>query len=244
MPIFHTQTPRTRGQTVALQAFIHGQLMLKLLYCWEYGQYGRETMRLSCPSFKSLCAVTALLFLAACSKNVTSDVTRFHQLPAPAGESVAIVAAVKEQQRSLEFSRYAALIGEKLRGLGYSPAGEAAPALIAQLGYGVRSLGPVYDNDSPVSVGVGVAGGSHHSSVGIGISTRLGDRDTKGNYSRFLTFTMTEAATGKTVYEGRVQSNGTTNNLPEVMPYLIDALFLDFPGKSGSSNTVRAKLNE
>ena len=43
---------------------------------------------------------------------------------------------------------------------------------------------------------------------------------------------------GKRYYEGRVESTGQTETLPAVMPYLIRALFADFPGNSGQTRRV------
>jgi hypothetical protein len=40
------------------------------------------------------------------------------------------------------------------------------------------------------------------------------------------------------VFEGRVESNGTESSLPEVMPYLITAMFNNFPGESGTTKVV------
>lgn len=43
---------------------------------------------------------------------------------------------------------------------------------------------------------------------------------------------------GKRYYEGRVESTGQSESLPAVMPYLIRALFTDFPGNNGQTRRV------
>lgn len=40
------------------------------------------------------------------------------------------------------------------------------------------------------------------------------------------------------LFEGRVISKGTTASLPKIVPYMIEALFKDFPGPSGETRTI------
>ena len=43
------------------------------------------------------------------------------------------------------------------------------------------------------------------------------------------------------VYEAKVISSGSTSQLPEIVPVMIEALFEEFPGKSGSTRTVHTQ---
>lgn len=45
-------------------------------------------------------------------------------------------------------------------------------------------------------------------------------------------------AAGKRFYEGKVESTGQTDALATVMPYMIRALFTDFPGNNGQTRRV------
>ena len=45
-------------------------------------------------------------------------------------------------------------------------------------------------------------------------------------------------ATGKRLYEGTVQSDGGSDSLGAVMPYLIRSLFTDFPGNNGVTKRI------
>ena len=45
----------------------------------------------------------------------------------------------------------------------------------------------------------------------------------------------------KKVYEAKVISSGSTSQLPEIVPVMIEALFEEFPGKSGSTRTVHTQ---
>ena len=57
-------------------------------------------------------------------------------------------------------------------------------------------------------------------------------------YMRNLQMNIVDESEGERIFEGRVQSNGTGNQLPEVMPYLITAMFENFPGESGVTKVV------
>jgi hypothetical protein len=46
------------------------------------------------------------------------------------------------------------------------------------------------------------------------------------------------------IFEGRVQSTGQQNRLPEVMPYLITAMFSNFPGENGVTKMVTIETDQ
>ena len=47
-------------------------------------------------------------------------------------------------------------------------------------------------------------------------------------------------ATGERLFEGKAEAASTSNRLPYLVPNLIQALFTDFPGRSGE--TVRISI--
>jgi hypothetical protein len=57
-------------------------------------------------------------------------------------------------------------------------------------------------------------------------------------YPRQLILNIEQAKDGAVVFEGKVKSYGTEDNLNEVMPYLVDAMFQNFPGESGVTRVV------
>ena len=48
---------------------------------------------------------------------------------------------------------------------------------------------------------------------------------------------------GKRYYEGRVESTGETESLPAVMPYMLRALFTEFPGNNGQTRRVDVPMD-
>ena len=64
-------------------------------------------------------------------------------------------------------------------------------------------------------------------------------------YLRNFKLTIAEnTAARKHLFEGRVQSLGQQNRLPDVMPYLITAMFSNFPGESGTTKVVTIEMDE
>lgn len=179
------------------------------------------------------------LLISGCTSAIVSDVTRFHQLAPANGNTVEIVSLDPALQKSIEFGQYAEMIGSELGKQGYRAQTDGGSALTAQITYGAR-LVAVMDDASGSQVSVGMGGGSRGSSVGIGISTSLGSSEPKRDFVRFLTLDIVRRADGARLYEGRVESRGPENSLPYIMPFLVNALFEDFPGESGESNRVKA----
>jgi len=188
-----------------------------------------------------------LLALGACAASIKSDVTRFHRLPQPQGETIAIVAADSRKEGSLEFQRNADILMGYLSRQGFRPATDAPPAYIAQLDYYQQPVGD-FDDGSRSNVSIGIAGGSggyHSSHVGVGFGTSFDVGEPRGGgASRTLTLTIDRTESGERVFEGRVKSMGPARNFEGALPYMIEALFTDFPGQSGTTITVETEVRQ
>lgn len=198
---------------------------------------------------RRLALLASLFVLNACATpGFQAEVTRFHTLPTPAGETL-LIEPLDDQEAGIEFGAYASLIGERLGALGYIPArgsggnggsGDGEPRIIAKIGYDVVEVAPLKKNGSGLRVGLGVGGGGRHVGGGLGTSFDLSGGP-KPEYMRRLTLVMTDRETGQRLFEGHVESRGRTGDLALVMPSLVDAMFTGFPGQSGT--TIRVKLN-
>ena len=211
-------------------------------------------------------------FLASCSQSIRSNVMRFHQLPAASGEKIVIVPMDPANNSSIEFANYAALVGNALGGYGYVPANGGEADLIVELGYGVddgqrvvrtspgmygfmgyggyrgRYFNPWFPYHSPYFYGGGFYprslyyGGFYdpfgYYPLGMGPSQRV-----YTNYTRYLKMVIRPNAEGaQNLYEGEAKSTGRNNRLHEVMPYMVQALFANFPGESGSSERIAVEI--
>ncbi len=195
----------------------------------------------------------ALLGLAGCARTFEADVSRFHRLTAPDSETIRIVPADPAKVGSLEFEQYAGLVRAQLIDAGYRPVAED-PDILAKLDWSVsegrekiRSY-PGYYDYYPY-FGFDHYGGFGHYGYG-GFYPYYGYAGYGGYgggvYSttvRSVTLTLRlMRPTGEILFEGRAVSEIGKPDLPAVMPYLVQALFTDFPGESGRTQTVELKL--
>lgn len=210
----------------------------------------------------AILTVLAALALSACASAIRSDVSHFHQLSnINQGATFTIVPKDPGKQGSLEFAQYAGLIRAQMVALGFTPvnAGNASD-LIVQVDYAVsdgeqvtRDYYPYY----PYGFGYGYGHyGFHHARFhhfghfghgfypyGYGYGYGYGNYSYTV-YTRSLEIDIVRpSAPGsrEVVFEGRLSSVGRENSLPEVMPYLVQAMFTDFPGEQGKMRHVKIK---
>ncbi len=225
-------------------------------------------------TYKIIITLLAIGFLASCTQSIRSNVTRFHQLPRPNGEKIVIVPMNKAYNGSLEFANYATLVGNALGSHGYVPADGDEADLIVELDYGVvegqktvrvspgvgafgyyggyysHYFNPYFPYRNPYFYGSRFYGYPYgyggfydpfgYYPLGYGPSVR-----TYANYNRYLKMVIRPNKDGAlNLYEGEVKSTGRNSNLHEVMPYMVQALFTNFPGESGASERVSVEIPE
>lgn len=212
---------------------------------------------------KNLITLSALVFLSACSISVRGDVSSFHYLPEPSGESIAIVPmSLSQQADSLEFQEYAGQVRRQLVMLGYTTASKEDADLIVELGYGAkRERG---SRRSPFRMGMSFGYNDPWYGYGYGYYNWYYWRHNAFFYSNYydpfyrpwghnnfdqrlyareFKLDIREAG-GDKIFEGRVESLGRTKNLPKVIPLMIEAMFVDFPGESGAVKQVVVREEE
>lgn len=209
------------------------------------------------------------LLLAACAAPIRSDVTRFNEITRPRGESFIIIAKNPGREGSLELQTYAAEVSRHLVAEGYRPAGEGEPDLIVTVDFGISGpleegyesrpapyfgftyFGHRYPYGNPYGYPYydpyGPYYGPDYGYAGLNSFQRWRYSylyDTS-DYKRIVYERAFEMAIKKNkggfVFEGRAVSVGRSRDLPKVMPYLIEALFTDFPGQNGSTVRVTIK---
>lgn len=208
----------------------------------------------------ALAALSAgALALAGCATpGLRADVARFQtQLPAPQGQSFRIEAADPALAGGIEFGHYASLVAGELTRFGYRPAapGEAADLVVSMAydidkgrerirtepGFGNPWYGGYYGFGRgyyrPVVVrsrhgGRRIVYGWHDPFMwGPGWG---GDQIT--SYTVFtsgLDLRINRAADGYRLFEGRAEAQSRDNDLTQLVPSLVEAMFTGFPGNSG-----------
>ncbi len=210
-------------------------------------------------SFARISAVAAgLVFLAACSRPFEARVQSFQVMPQAQGQSFRIAALNPESGGGLEFESYAELVKTELRKHGYQPAAASADAQLTVLldygsgpgreriatrpgsysGWGWGGRGWYYPGWYSPWYGPWGWGGPWGSGW-----------DTPEVYSytvypAFLHIVIQRAADAQPLFEGRAESTTRVNDLPSVMPNLVQALFTDFPGTATRSKVVRIPANK
>lgn len=192
-----------------------------------------------------------LMTLAACASPFKADVSRFQsQLPAPQGQSFAVVADDPRLAGGLEFAQYARLVDAQMTELGYTQSTPDQASLIVRFAYGVdrgrervRSTGPTpYWGPWAGYGGMGYWGGGRW---GYGGPWRYGWYDPFFDssvtsytvYTSEVSLKIDRRVDNVRLFEGRAQAVSTSSNLQYLVPNLVEAMFTDFPGNSGE--TVR-----
>ncbi len=211
-------------------------------------------------------ALVLALLAAACAAPIRSDVTRFNTLSTPKGETFIVLAKNPAKDGSLELQSYAAEVSRHLIAEGYRPAGEGKPNMIVTIDFGISEpleegyesrpapyfgftyFGhPYYPYGYPYYDPFGPYYGPYYGYSGYYAFRRshLSYLYGTSDYKRIVYERAFEMAIqkneGKYLFEGRAVSVGRSNDLPKVVPALIEALFTDFPGQDGSTVRVTVK---
>lgn len=208
-----------------------------------------------------VCALSVAL-LSGCAGFIRSDVAVFHQLGDSPTPTIYVFVPLKDQENSLEYKTYAALMRQELRKHQYREAtAQEKPDVLIAFNYGI-------DRGRQKLESIPIFG-----QTGVSSSTTYGTLSTYGNYGSYsgtTTHTPTYGVVGSStvsrteysrglwlyivdansigteklnvLYEGNVKSAGSSSQLSRVMPVMIQALFKSFPGKSGATRTETSPL--
>ena len=200
-------------------------------------------------------AASLALGLAACAApSFKADVSRFQtQLPAPQGQSFAVVAEDPALAGGLEFAQYANLVSAQMAKLGYVEAASPESAnLLVRFDYGVdngrervRTTNAGFGGYGPWGRWGRFGGFGYRRSFAFGFyDPWLAAPDVRSFtvYTSDIDLKIDNSATGERLFEGQAQAASRSNRLQALVPNLVDALFTDFPGNSGE--TLRITIRE
>ncbi len=219
----------------------------------------RDVSRRSRPLSAIILALSLSAGLAACATPFKADVSRFAaQLPAPAGQSFAVVAEDPTLAGGLEFSLYADEVAEELTRLGYTEAvSPEAANLLVRFDYGVdngrervRTTGGGFAGPGAFGPWGGFGGFGFRRNFAFGFYDPFlggfGGPDVRSYtvYTGDIDLKIDNVATGERLFEGRAESVSRSNRLQAIVPNLVDALFTDFPGNSGETLRITIRDDE
>ena len=203
-----------------------------------------------------LVKVGAVLALAGCAATVPARVTTFQQWPSDAVGTTWKFSTSREQQDSLEYRQYADMVRSALSPIGIVEArdGDAARFSVT-MSYGVepvqlrveRSYDPFYSPWGPYGYG---GFGGRRGRAGMGFGYAWGApypstwSSTTVDVSRsFLKVEIRDVGRNNTkVYESTAVNTGS-GSLPEVMPYLVRAIFDRFPDTNGQVRQINYEVD-
>ena len=201
--------------------------------------------------------------LSGCATGLPTQVTRYQALPAPAGQTFYIVP--ESGAPTLEFGQFASIAARQLQEEGYRPAGAPQTAdLLVRLSYGVDEGQRVYVRDPfarsrfydpfyggfygrPYWSRFGYYGARSpfyygwddpfwYSSPYAGYGRGFGGRiDAYTLYKSRLDMTIARKTDSQPLFEGHVKARSQTDELGVLVPNLIEAMFTNFPGRSGET---------
>ncbi|RED16649.1 uncharacterized protein DUF4136 [Parasphingopyxis lamellibrachiae] len=218
--------------------------MIERNFSCDMGWHNRAMADTLIPSLRTALLVLLIAIVTSgCTPGISCDVYRLHRLPAPTGETVAIVAADSDLQTSLEFANYRALFEERLSNAGYTPVADTAEAtLIAEIEYSVSEGAPRVMSSWPrCSYRYYYRSGEPFNPQWYGYRCwEPPTVSTIAQYVRELRMDIRPAGQPQSepLFEGRATSIGLSNRMSEIMPYLVAAIFDNFPGESGQWKTI------
>jgi hypothetical protein len=189
-------------------------------------------------------APALLLALGGCMAGLPTQVSRFNNLSAPpAGQSFVIQPTNPRNQGGIEFGQYAQLVRQHLLAQGFREATAASAAdLVVLLDYGVDngqqkvtsypSFGYPYRAFRPYFWGW----------YDPFLFDAAPEVESYTVFTSFVDMDIKRTADGQAVFEGTAKARSTMDKLPKLVPDLVEALFTNFPGKSGE--TVKITIPE
>lgn len=189
------------------------------------------------PAFALSLGALALGGCASSSWVSPVEVTRFTgTTPAELGMgTISIQPVSTDSPQSIEFSLYRAELAQQLTELGYSVV-DGASRQVAVLD--IQQATSQAQRRGPVSVGGGASTGSYGSGVGLGVGIDLSGPKPDEILTNVAVY-IRPADNGGNLWEGRARFTATANSEfadpAMAASRAIDALFTDFPGRSGET---------
>lgn len=202
--------------------------------------------------FAASVAVMAGMVGCAANNQFAARVTTFQQWPADANGQSFRFEQVPAEQNTLELQSYQALVATQLRRVGLTPAQPWARDARFNVRMSYQAVPFQTWDDVPAPFYGGPAFSYGHFGYGHGFGLGYGMMFPFGGYGpaytavpvtawrHTLEVSIRDASRGDAeVFQGRATHDAGREALARVMPYLVEAVFQDFPLGSGQVRTVR-----
>lgn len=195
-----------------------------------------------------------IAFLTACASPITAKVTSFNQWPADAAGSTFSYITPADKANDLEQAAYEGYVQAELEKLGLK---RAAPGQVGRIqvdvltGNGTKDkkyrealYEDYYTYQPPFRDGAGNVFPGYWAPDRFG-ARYVGDREVTRTVQisnlrlRLLDAQGSPPGKPKAVFESRAAYEGDNEDLPDLVPYLVRAVFDGFPGQNGRVRVVR-----
>jgi hypothetical protein len=184
-----------------------------------------------------------LFFTIILSSCVSTKTIRYYDNKTQLNDKKFIFIALKDQENSLEYEEYKDKISQKLEKFGLHPAKDKSAAdYSVKFEYGVNNhkerIGNLSEDsdkmnliEKPMNRKINL----HYNQKKSFVENILFPPLPFQIYDRFfiLNITTLKSFNNKPIFEGEVRTQGSCNSFAQVSDSMIDAMFKDFPGKSG-----------
>lgn len=198
---------------------------------------------------KAILYFVAATILSGCSKSVDCDVVTYHSLDRPSGERIEIVADIRNAANDTLFPSVSAQVQEALLAQGYQPVGNGLPDFIFAIRHGVGTGPDALDRVPRCSQQYKFHSDDYGSPYYRGLECYEQAAEKHNNYIHFLEVKVYDPVTyaavgGAPLYDGLAQSLSTHDDQEKLLPYLVSALFDNFPGNSGEIRSVSVEFGD
>ncbi len=198
---------------------------------------------------RSLSIFIAGFLLVSCSSAIDCDVVCYHDLGAPAGERVSVIANPDSPTAVDQFEEVAKQIRFALDQAGYTAVQAGFSDLVFVINYGVGAGPDEQERMSRCADNYVFKDDEYGAPYYSGLQCYEQTPELINNYLHFLEVKVFDgiAITSDdpdALYEGLVQSLSWSDDQQLIMPYLVAALFDNFPGESGKVRRVTVSFDE
>jgi hypothetical protein len=203
-----------------------------------------------------LIALLSLFLLTACQAVLEADVTSFHGAALPVSGQSFTILPEGPQAGSLEFQSNAQLVANALVGRGFhaippDAQGAASADLVVLMHYGTSGAKTEIFADIGPTFGAWGGWGGPRWGGGFGGWGPPYYQDEATSYTTFYHVLELEIFDGQAwrankrvgLFQGRAVGQTANREVNPAMPYLVQALFANFPGVSGQTVKVKVPLN-
>jgi hypothetical protein len=201
-------------------------------------------------------ATVATLLLSGCASTFTSQVTTFHEWPNDFKEKSFTIETMSGQENDPEYKFYAAMLSEKLQGLGLSNSKDINSSelkvvmeydtLVNEIQIPMALWGARFDPFWQIHYSRFYRRSAFFYPYYFGRLNNyymMSDFTATRYFLHQLAVSISERKSGKTLANIKVSTEHISPRISTQMPYLLESAFKEFPGENGRTNEIKLPIS-